>query len=91
MDLGNPIAKGNTADIYLSEGKIIKMFASRLPEGEAEYEANKQKAAYSCGLPVPRVFDVTHIDGRQAIVMEYVQGTALGELMKNNDEYIDEY
>jgi len=86
MNLGNPIATGNTAEIYLSEGKIIKVFATRLPDGEAEYEANKQKAAYSCGLPVPQVFDVTHIHGKQAIIMEYVQGITVGDLMKKNKE-----
>jgi len=47
MNLGEPIKKGNTADIYLHDGKIIKVFNDNLPDTEAEYEANKQKYAYS--------------------------------------------
>ena len=34
----------------------------------------KQKYAYSCGSPVPNVFEVTKIHDRQAIIMEYVKG-----------------
>lgn len=91
MNLINPIAKGNTAEIYLSDGKILKVFTSRLPDGEAEYEANKQKLAHSCGLPVPQVFDVTRINGKQAIIMEYVKGTTIGDLMQNDEGNVESY
>ena len=68
MNLGNPIARGNTAKIYLLDNKIIKVFNDFLPNTESINEANKQKYAYSCGLPVPKIFDVTKINGKQAIV-----------------------
>ena len=74
MDLGKPIAKGNTAEVYLCDGKIIKLFKESMPENEAEYEANKQRCAYSCNLPVPRIYDVTVIGKRQAIIMEHIDG-----------------
>ncbi len=38
MNLGEPIAKGNTATIYLYNGKIIKVFNDNLPDTEAEYD-----------------------------------------------------
>lgn len=44
----------------------------------------KKKYAYSCGLPVPNVFEVTKIQNRQAIIMEYVKGENIGELLLNN-------
>ncbi|RAT03213.1 hypothetical protein A6E27_19205 [Bacillus cereus] len=59
MVLGNPIAKGNTAEIYLYDNKIVKLFKEYLPDTESMNEAKKQKYAYSCGLPVPNVFEVT--------------------------------
>ena len=51
MVLGNPIAKGNTAEIYLYDNKIVKLFKEYLPDTESMNEA-KTKYAYSCGLPV---------------------------------------
>ncbi|MFA2809480.1 aminoglycoside phosphotransferase family protein [Bacillus mycoides] len=84
MNLGNPIAKGNTAEIYLCDNKVMKLFKEYLPNTESLYEARKQKYAYSCGLHVPKVFEVTEIQGRQAIIMEYVEGESVGEFLLNN-------
>ncbi|MGG3670579.1 aminoglycoside phosphotransferase [Bacillus cereus] len=84
MNLGNPIAKGNTAEIYLCNNKVVKLFKEYLPNTESPYEAQKQKYAYSRGLHVPKVFEVTEIQGRQAIIMEYIKGKSIGELLLNN-------
>ncbi|GGH77229.1 tRNA A-37 threonylcarbamoyl transferase component Bud32 [Pullulanibacillus pueri] len=91
IHLGDPIAKGNTAKIYLYDHKIIKLFNDDLPDTEASYEANKQQYAYSCGLPVPKILDVTKIDGKQAIIMECIEGRTLGELIMENKERTDHY
>lgn len=84
MILGSPIVSGNSAQVYLCDGKIVKVFRDHLPNTEAEYEANKQKTAYSLGLPVPQVLDATCINGKQAIVMEYAQGSTLGDLIQQD-------
>lgn len=91
MILGNPIASGNTAEIYLSENKIVKIFNDFLPDTESINEANKQKYAYSCGLPVPKVLEVTKINGKQAIIMEYVKGETLADLMLKDKEQAECY
>ncbi|TBX74009.1 aminoglycoside phosphotransferase family protein [Bacillus mycoides] len=91
MNLGNPIAKGNTAEIYLCDNKVVKLFKEYLPNTESLYEAQKQKYAYSCGLHVPKVFEVTEIQGRQAIIMEYVEGESVGELLLNNLSKAEHY
>lgn len=91
MKLGTPMAIGNTAQIYLYENKIIKVFNDFLPESESLYEANKQKYAYSCGLCVPEVLDVTTIDGKQAIIMEYVKGRTLGDILSDHMDDIEYY
>ncbi len=77
------MAKGNTAEIYLYDNKIVKLFKEYLPGTESMNEAKKQKYAYSCGLPVPNVFEVTKIHDRQAIIMEYVKVSA------NNNELLN--
>lgn len=91
MILGNPIAKGNTAEIYMYDNKIVKLFKEYLPDTESTNEAKKQKYAYSCGLPVPNVFEVTKIQNRQAIIMEYVKGESIGELLLNNLNKAEHY
>jgi aminoglycoside phosphotransferase (APT) family kinase protein len=91
MKLTNQIATGNTADIYLQEGKIVKLFKEYLPDGEAEYEANKQKIVSSYGLPVPCVYEVTKIEGRQAIIMEYAGGKTIGYRILEDESKAEQY
>lgn len=91
MNLGNPIAMGNTAKIYLHQKKIVKVFRDDLPETESTHEAFKQSYAYSCGLSVPRVLDICKIDGKQAIIMEYIPGSTIGDLVSKNMEQAEKY
>ncbi|MBT2214864.1 phosphotransferase [Virgibacillus dakarensis] len=91
MNLGAPIAIGNTAKIYLHENKIIKVFNNYLPDTESLYEAYKQEHAYSCGLFVPKILDVTKIDGKQAIIMEYIKGRTIGDILSENMEQAEYY
>ncbi|MEC5424738.1 aminoglycoside phosphotransferase family protein [Virgibacillus sp. C22-A2] len=91
MNLGKPIAEGNTAQIYLYESKIVKVFNDYLPDTESTSEAYKQKYAYSCGLSVPKVLDVTKIDGKQAIIMEYIKGRTLGDLLTEDIKQAEYY
>lgn len=91
MNLGDPIAIGNTAQIYLYENKIVKVFNDFLPDTESSNEANKQKFAHSCGLSVPKIFDVTTIDGKQAIIMEFVKGKTIGDILSENMEQAEYY
>lgn len=42
MDLGEPIAKGNTANIYLYENKVIKLFKEYLTDKESMNEAKNK-------------------------------------------------
>nr|WP_240620215.1 hypothetical protein [Peribacillus acanthi] len=74
MNLGTPIAIGNTAKIFLYKNRIYKIFNDYLTETVSLIEADKQKYAYSFGLPVPKIIDVTKIDGKQAIIMEFIKG-----------------
>ncbi|MBC5638177.1 aminoglycoside phosphotransferase family protein [Ornithinibacillus sp. BX22] len=78
------IAEGNTATIYLRNNQVVKVFHAYFPKSEARYEAANQEVAYSSGLPVPKIIEVTSLDGNPAIIMEYVNGSTLGELMLDN-------
>lgn len=91
MELGYPIAAGNTAEVYIVQDKIVKVFREDLPEGTSSYEAEKQRYALSKGLPVPKIIEVTKIDGRQAIMMEKISGRTLGELLLENRNLAQHY
>ena len=84
IKLDSPIATGNTADIYLNEGFAVKVFHDHLPDGAAWSEASKHAYAFSLGLPVPKVVEVTKIEGKQAVIMEYINGRTIGELLLEN-------
>jgi aminoglycoside phosphotransferase (APT) family kinase protein len=90
-NLGEPVAKGNTAAIYLHGGKIVKIFNDGLPDTQAEYEAGKQRYAFDCGLPVPLVYEVTKVNGRPAIVMEHIEGRTIGELILGDMSKLEQY
>ncbi|RBP89901.1 phosphotransferase family enzyme [Cytobacillus firmus] len=91
MNLGTPIAKGNTAKIYLYKNRIYKVFNDYLSETESHIECEKQKYAYSCGLSVPKIIDLTKIDGKQAIIMEYIKGRSIGDILSENMEQAEYY
>ncbi|CAN7520634.1 phosphotransferase family protein [Rossellomorea sp. LjRoot5] len=91
MNLGTPTATGNTANVYLYEKKIYKVFNDSLPAYESIKEAKKQQYAHSCGLPVPEIFHVTKTDGKQVIIMEHIKGRTLGDLLTDNMEKAEYY
>ena len=68
MILGNPIAEGNTAKIYLHNNYIYKVFKDFLPDGESVMEVEKQKLAYLCGLPVPQIIDVLKLMDNKSLL-----------------------
>ncbi|MGD6830707.1 phosphotransferase family protein [Sutcliffiella halmapala] len=86
-----PIATGNTAAIYLHGNKVIKIFREHLPASAPKYEANKQQLAYDSGLRVPKVLEVAKIEGKHALVMEYVKGKTLGQLVMEDREQAEYY
>lgn len=91
VSLGEFLAAGNTANLYLWNNKIVKIFKENLPPTESLYEAKKQEYAYSCGLNVPKVLEVRKINGKQAIIMEYINGETLGDLLLNNLKEAERY
>lgn len=75
------IGSGAQADIYLCDGKAVKLYKPGADISEGLREAQLQRMAFEKNLPVPEVFGTTEIEGRTAIIMEYVQGRSFGEIM----------
>lgn len=91
MNLGSPITCGNTAQIFKNNNKVIKVFKDHLPHTASLDEARKQKYAHACGLSVPKVLDVTTINGKQAIIMEFIKGRTIGDIVTENMDLAEYY
>lgn len=86
----DPIATGNTAEIHRDGDTIVKVYTNA-DHSTVEVEASKQRAAHALGLPVPTVIQVTEFDGRPALVMEYVPGTTMLEMIGDDWDLLPGY
>lgn len=87
-----PIGIGNTAEIYLNDaGHAVKVYKEDFPADEALKEAEKQRYIHFLGIPVPEVLELTTFNGRQAFVMEYIEGETLGDLAMKDRTLLEDY
>lgn len=91
MKLGRAIAVRNTKTVYRSEDKSVKLFIESYPKPSILNEALNLARVEEVGLNIPKLKEVTTIDGRWAIVSEYVEGKNLELLMAENPERKAEY
>ncbi|MDR1863430.1 MAG: phosphotransferase [Treponema sp.] len=85
------IAVRTAKTIYLDKDRVVKVMGPEYPASDVLSEALNLAAVGETSLRVPRLIEVTRIEGKWAIVWEYVAGTTLEDLMKKNKERFDEY
>ena len=91
-NLDNVIAQRKTKTVYKSEGKTIKLFVENYSKADILNEAlNQARVEEGTDLNIPKLEEVTKINGRWALVSEHIEGTSLEELMNQNPEKLDEY
>ena len=91
MELGRVIAVRNTKTVYRCEDKSVKLFIENYSKPSILNEALNLARVEEVGLNIPKLKEVTTIDGRWAIVSEYVEGKSLETLMNENPDKKDEY
>jgi RIO-like serine/threonine protein kinase len=91
MKLENVIATRPKKTIYRDGNTVVKLFDENYSKSDILNEALNQARVEETGLPIPKILEVTKIDGKWAIVMEYIEGKTLAELMKENPSKLDEY
>lgn len=91
MKLDKIVAVRNTKTIYRDGDKIVKLFDEHYSKSDILNEALNQARVEETGLNIPKLLEVTKIDGKWAIVIEYIPGKTLEQLMKGHPEKIDEY
>ena len=91
MKLDRVIAVRNNKTIYRDGDRAIKVFNTEYSKAEVLSEALNQARVEETGLNIPRVLEVTMIDGKWAIVSEFIKGKTLAQLMEENPEGKREY
>ena len=91
MKLDRVIAVRNHKTIYRDGDKCIKVFDADYSKADVLNEALNQARIEETGLNIPKVLEVTMIEGKWAIVSEYIKGKTLAQLMEENPDKKDEY
>ena len=91
MKLEKIIAVRNNKTIYRDGDKCIKVFNEGFSKADVLNEALNQARIEGTGLNVPKILEVTMIEGKWAIVSEFIKGKTLAQLMEEDHEKKDEY
>ena len=86
MKLDQVIAERKTKTVYRDGDKCIKVFNENHKKFDILNEALNHARIEATGIHVPELFEVTTIDGKWAIVMKYIPGKTLAQLIEENSE-----
>lgn len=91
MKLDKVIAVRTNKTVYREKDLAVKVFDSDFSKEDVLNEALNQARIEQTGLHIPKIQSVTTVDGKWAIVSEYISGKTLAQLMEENPERFDEY
>lgn len=91
MNLDRVIAVRNKKTIYRDGDRVIKVFNEDYSKADVLNEALNQARIEETGLNIPAVLEVTMVEGKWAIVSEYIKGKTLAQLMQEDPAKKDEY
>ena len=77
--------------IYKDGDTVLKVFDSDFSKADILNEALNQARIEETGLPVPKLLEVSIIDGKWAIRTEFIPGKTLAQLMEEDPDKTDEY
>ena len=91
MNLDRIIAVSNNKTVYRDGDSCIKVFDADYSKADILNEALNQARIEETGIVIPKIRAVTMVDGKWAIVSDYIKGKTLDRLMAENPEKKDEY
>ena len=91
MKLDRVLAVRNNKTIYRDGDDCVKVFGEDFAKDDVLAEALNQARVEHTGLNIPKIKAVTMIDGKWAIVSEYIKGKTLDRLMAENPDKKHEY
>ncbi len=91
MNLDRIIAVRTDKTVYHDGDRCLKVFSEDYSKADVLNEALNQARIEETGLNIPKILEVTVIDGKWTIVSEFIKGKTLARLMEENPEKKDEY
>lgn len=91
MKLDNIIATRKDKTIYRDGDRCIKVFDENYSKADILNEALNQARIEETGLNIAKIQEVTMIDGKWAIVTDFIEGKTLAQLMEENPDKTQEY
>ena len=91
MKLDRVIAVRNNKTVYRDGNRCIKVFNNEYSKSDVLNEALNQARIEETGLNIPKIIEVTMIDGKWAIVYDYIKGKTLAQLIAEDEEKKNEY
>lgn len=91
MKLDKIIAVRTGKTIYKDENRAVKVFDSDYSKADILNEALNQARIEETGLNIPKILGVNMIDGKWAIVSEFIKGKTMAQLIEENPDKFDEY
>ena len=91
MHAENIIAQRPHKIIYREGDKCIKAFDAAFSKADILNEALNHARIEQTGVSIPKLLGVNVVDGKWAIVMEYIEGKTLAQLIQEEPEKKAEY
>lgn len=91
LDKANVIVKRSYKEVYKNEEDIVKVFEPTHPKSAVFNEALNTVRIEETGLNIPKLKEVTQVDGKWALVIERKAGKTLEEMMKEKPENLETY
>ncbi|MBO5098601.1 MAG: phosphotransferase [Clostridia bacterium] len=85
------IAERKDKTIYKDGEKIIKVFDPEYSKANVLNEALNQARVEETGLKIPKLLEVSTVDGKWSITTEYIKGKTMAQLMEENPDKTEEY
>ena len=95
LEEGKLIVKRPYKEVYQCGDSIVKVFEKDHPKSAVFNEALNTVRVEETGLAIPKLKEVTQIDGKWALVIEYKDGKTLEEMMQvdhaNAEKYMSDF
>ena len=88
MNLDRIIAVRTDKTVYRDGDRCLKVFNEDFSKADVLNEALNQARVEETGLNIPKILEVTVIDGKWTIVSEFIKGKTLARLMEENPELL---
>ena len=90
MNLNNVVAVRNIKPVYRDGDKAIKVFNEDYSKADVLNEALNQARVEETGLDIPRILEVTKLDGKWAIISDFIEGKTMSQIMQEEPERMNE-